>query len=306
MGTISCLSPTLLMPSLRRASHCETCRLLRQHAVSDIHAPPSTLLKTPFEKDFLHLYSWLQIKRTLLLYFIYLYIVVVMCVNACVHECVCVRWWVICDCVCMCVHPQRYFNFFRILNKHAAAAAASLKRCLPVGFGLDGWRCWWWRGRGGLWPWLWGGEAAHGQGPRRTHWRLALEDFWTTTLLHQNPANPGSLLQLPTQITQLASLSSPPWLVLPSIVFLFCWSKSRFICYLAAFSLLTYVSLMMFFYLFSRGFCVLTYPTAFLSFKSLHFKCSKEVFSGFNLKKANKNGFGRYVSQNTITVVCFL
>lgn len=50
-----------------------------------------------------------------------------------------------------------------------------------------------------------GGEVAHGQGPRRTHWRLALEDFWTTTLLHQNPANPGSLLTL----FQPKSLTSP-------------------------------------------------------------------------------------------------
>lgn len=212
--------------SLLCGSQSETCRLLRQHAVSDIHAPPSTLLKTPFEKDFLQLYSWPQIKRTLLLDFIYLYIVVAMCVDVCVRVCMCVCGWVICNCVCMCVNPQRYFNFFRILNKHAAAAAASVKRCLPVGFGLDGWRCWWWRGRGGLWPWLWGGEAAHGQGPRRTHWRLALEDFWTTTLLHQNPANPGSLLPLPTQITQFSfciltlslsvcrtvSLSSPSFL----------------------------------------------------------------------------------------------
>ncbi len=81
------------MLSLLCGSQSETGRLLRQHAVSDIHAPPSTLLKTPFEKDFLQLYSWPQIKRTLLLYFIYLYIVVVMCVNVCVHVyvCVCVR-----------------------------------------------------------------------------------------------------------------------------------------------------------------------------------------------------------------------
>lgn len=82
--------PLWLMLSLLCGSQSETCRLLRQHAVSDIHAPPSTLLKTPFEKDFLQLYSWPQIKRTLLLYFIYLYIVVVMCVNVCVRVRVCV------------------------------------------------------------------------------------------------------------------------------------------------------------------------------------------------------------------------
>lgn len=81
------------MLSLLCGSQTETRRLLRQHAVSDIHAPPSTPLKTPFEKDFLQLYSWPQIKRALLLYFIYLYIVVVMCVNVCVYVCarVCVR-----------------------------------------------------------------------------------------------------------------------------------------------------------------------------------------------------------------------
>lgn len=172
---------------------------------------------------------------------------------ACMYVCVCVCGWVICNCVCMCANPQRYFNFFRILNKHATAAAASVKRCLPVGFGLDGWR-WWWRGRGGLWPWLWGGEAAHGQGPRRTQWRLALEDFWTTTLLHQNPANPGSLLLLPTQITQFpfcistlslcitVSLSRLPpssAIPFPSTVSSFGWSKSRFVCYLATNSSLT-------------------------------------------------------------------
>jgi len=271
-----------------------------------------------------------------------------MCVNVCVHVhmCVnvCVCGWVICNCVCMWVNPQRYFNFFRILNKHAAAAAASVKRCLPVGFGLDGWRCWWWRGRGSLWPWLWGGEAAHGQGPRWTHWRLALEDFWTTTLLHQNPANPGSVLPLPTQITQFSfciltlslslslalslslclshclSLSFPPpssLTLFPSTVSSFSWSKSRFICYLAAFSFLTYrctfsgrFPWLCFLYLLSWGFCVFTYPPALLctvSLKSLHFKCSKEVFSGLNLeKKSKQKRFGLYVSQNTIKIVSIL
>lgn len=91
MGTISCLSTTLVTLSLLCGSQSETCRLLRQHAVSDIHAPPSMLLKTPFEKDFLQLYSWPQIKRTLLLYF-YLFIYcggsVCECMRAC--ECVCV------------------------------------------------------------------------------------------------------------------------------------------------------------------------------------------------------------------------
>lgn len=81
------LSTTLLILSLLCGRQSETCCPLRQHAVSDIHAPPSTLLKTAFEKDFLQLYYWPEIKRTLLLYFIYLYIVVVMCVNVCVHEC---------------------------------------------------------------------------------------------------------------------------------------------------------------------------------------------------------------------------
>lgn len=68
---------------------------------------------------------------------------------------------------------------------------------------------WWWRveGRRGLWLWLRGGEVALGQGPRRTHWRLALEDFWTTTLLHQNAAKPGSLLTH-FQSKSLTSLSA--------------------------------------------------------------------------------------------------
>ena len=100
MGTILYSSTTLLMLSLLCGSRSETCCLLRQHAVSDIHAPPATLLKTPFEKDFLQLYSWPQIKRTLLLYFIYLYIAVAMCVNVCVLVCMCVS---MCVCVCVCV-----------------------------------------------------------------------------------------------------------------------------------------------------------------------------------------------------------
>lgn len=146
------------MRPLLCGSQSETSCLLSQHAVWDADAPPSTPLKTPFEKDFLHLYSWPPIKRTLLLGFIYLYIAVVMCVNVCEHAClrvcvcvcvcVCARGWMMCNCVCMCVNPQRYFNFFRILNKHAAAASA--ERCLPVGLGLDGWRCWWWRRERGV------------------------------------------------------------------------------------------------------------------------------------------------------------
>ena len=138
MGTISCLSDALGNdPSPLRELVCD----IMQHAVSDINAPPSALLKTPFEKDLLQLYSWLQVKKALLLYFIYLYIVAVMCVNVCRRACLCLCVCATCNSVCMCVNPQRYFNFFRILNKHAAAA--SVERCLPVGFGLDGWRCWW-------------------------------------------------------------------------------------------------------------------------------------------------------------------
>ena len=41
-------------------------------------------------------------------------------------------------CVCVPVNPQRYFNFFRILNKHAAAV--SERHSQPVGLGG-----WWWR-----------------------------------------------------------------------------------------------------------------------------------------------------------------
>lgn len=207
----------------------------------------------------------------------------------------------------MCVNPQRYFNFFRILNKHATAAAASVKRCLPVGFGLDGWR-WWWRGRGGLWPWLCGGEAAHGQGPRWTHWRLALEDFWTTTLLHQNPANPGSLLLLPTQIIQFAfcistlsfslslcitvSLFSllPPW-----FFFLLRFPHSvdeipnSFAIWLPTLISLAAVRLvaglwLCSLYLFSRGFCVLTYASfsALSLLNPLTLNVPKEVFCSLN------------------------
>lgn len=97
--------------------------------------------------------------------------------------------------------------------------------------------------------------------------------------------------------------SSPT--LFPSTVSSFSWSQSRFICYLAAFSFLTYRCTfsgrslwLCFLYLFLlRVLCFCTYPPALLfsvSLKSLHFKCSKEVFSGLNLKKkkANRNGLG--------------
>lgn len=245
-----------------------------------------------------------------------------MCVNVCALVRMCE--WVICNCVCMCVNPQRYFNFFRILNKHAAAAAASVKRCLPVGFGLDGWRWWWWwRGRGGLWPWLWGGEAAHGQGPRRTHWRLALEDFWTTTLLHQTLPTLA-----PSSHFQPKSLSSPSafWLsvslsllppssltVFSFFSFLILLIRIQIHLLLDSVLFLTYCCSfsggsprLCFLYLFSWELWVFTPPPPLLctvSLKSLHFKCSKEVFSGLNLKKSKQGWFGLCVSQNTVKIV---
>lgn len=180
---------------------------------------PPRLWKHHLKKIFSILYSWPPIKRTLLLGLIYLYIAVATCVNVCERAClvrapVCAHaGWVMCNCVCMCLCPQRYFNFFRILNKHAAAASA--ERCLPVALGLDGWRCWWWgEAGGGLWPWLWGGEAAHGQGPRRTQWRLALEDFWTTTLL-QRKACQHWLAAVPRFQPKSLSSPSPSLLLLP-------------------------------------------------------------------------------------------
>lgn len=104
----------------------------------------------------------------------------------------------------LCVNPQRYFNFCWILKKRAVAAALGL----PAG-----------EFRGALWPWLRGGdegEVAHGQGPCRTHWRLFLEDFRTTTLLHQNPANPNHSLQHPSTSLSL-SLSRPLWALFKAI-----------------------------------------------------------------------------------------
>lgn len=218
-------------------------------------SPPPRLWKHHLKKIFSILYSWPPIKRTLLLGLIYFYIAVVTCVNVCeraclVHGRVCAHaGWVMCNCVCMCLCPQRYFNFFRILNKHAAAASA--ERCLPVALGLDGWRCWWWgKVGGGLWPWLWGGEAAHGQGPRRTQWRLALEDFWTTTLLQQKACQhwlaavprfqpkslrfpSPSLLLLPLFLSFSLSLSPAPSSLtrLPPSVSSSRWTVSRFVCY---------------------------------------------------------------------------
>lgn len=121
--------------------------------------------------------------------FLYIYFLVAStCVNACevsmlVHS----QCQMVCACVsvhdaeglCWCANPQRYFNFCWILKKHAVATALGV----PAGelggcCGCDS---------GGV-------EAAHGQGPCRTRWRLFLEDFRTTTLLHQNPANPNHSL----------------------------------------------------------------------------------------------------------------
>lgn len=144
---------------------------------------------------------------------LFIYILWWWCVRAyaCVYVC---EWDVIV--YVRVLKPQRYFNFFRILNKHAAAAS------VPVALGLAGWRCWRWRRRRGFVAELRGGYAAHGQGPRRTQWRLALEDFWTTTLLQQNPASPGSSSQ--TQSTSL--FFSPLWL----FGFLIPLISHRFIC----------------------------------------------------------------------------
>lgn len=74
---------------------------------------------------------------------------------------------IVCKCVCVCVweNPQRYFNFLKILNKHAAA---SVKLWLPVGFGLDGWRVGGGRcGRGsGGWGSSWSGPPPDTLAPR--------------------------------------------------------------------------------------------------------------------------------------------
>lgn len=244
-----------------------------------------------------------------------------MCVNVCALVRMCE--WVICNCVCMCVNPQRYFNFFRILNKHAAAAAASVKRCLPVGFGLDGWRWWWWwRGRGGLWPWLWGGEAAHGQGPRRTHWRLALEDFWTTTLLHQTlptlaPSShfqPKSL-RSPSAFRLSVSLSSPSFL--PDCFFLLQFPHSvdshpdSFTIRLRSFSHLllffqwrfspTLFSLP--FLLRAVGFLHLRHPFSALSLLNPFTLNVPRKYLVAWLKKSKQGWFGLCVSQNTVKIV---
>lgn len=104
------------------------------------------------------------------------------------------------NCACMCVSPQRYFNFFRILNKHAAASA---KLCLPVGFGLDG--RWWRGGRGGFvavalggWGNSWSGPPPDTLAPR------------TGGLLNHHtpppiPASSGSRLQLSAKNTSFSA-----------------------------------------------------------------------------------------------------
>lgn len=90
--------------------------------------------------------------------------VVCLCASVCAHSSkfMCLGMHA---CVCVCAHPQRYFNLGRILKKHGVAVA----RCLPI--------AWF----GGVAAMTVGGEeeggAAHGQSPRRTHWRLFLEDF---------------------------------------------------------------------------------------------------------------------------------
>lgn len=169
-------------------------------------------------------------------YYSALFIYILWFMNVCRHACLCVCvWarmcacgWMICNCVCMCVKPQRYFDFFRILNKHAAAA--SVKRCLPVAYGLDGWWYWWWSGRRGLYPWLWGGWGSSWSGPPpdtlapRAGGLLNHHTPPPKPCQPRLPANP-----LPTQITHfsfciwrslslspcvsvLLSLSSPPFL----------------------------------------------------------------------------------------------
>lgn len=115
--------------------------------------------------------------------------VCIMCVSGYMSACMMAHT---CVWASLCVNPQRYFNFCWILKKRAVAAALGL----PAG-----------EFRGALWPWLRGGdegEVAHGQGPCRTHWRLFLEDFRTTTLLHQNPANPNHSLQHPSTSLSLS------------------------------------------------------------------------------------------------------
>lgn len=117
-------------------------------------------------------------------------------------------------------------------------------------------------------------------------------------------------------LTVSLSLLPPSSLTLfPSSVSSFTWSKSRFICYLAAFSFLTYrctfrgrsLWLCFLYLLLLRILCFYIFTTPFfctVSLKSLHLKCSKEVFSGLNLKKKSKQEwFGLYVSQNTIKIV---
>lgn len=218
------------------------------------------------------------------------------CVSVCHHTClhahtrVCVYEWVWHSCVCMCIHPKGYFNFFRILNKQQQPQRSAAASGFWVGWvmvaGGEGWRV---EGRRGLWLWLRGGEVAHGQGPRRTHWRLALEDFWTTTLLHQNAANPGSLLThfQPKSLTSLSafffsvSLSltvSPNSILSPWHIFLLkfpgsvdpnpdsfaIWPSSHFS--LTAMLLVASLSCCVFSTFFSSGFLVSTHysPLPFL------------------------------------------
>lgn len=170
-----------------------------------------------------------------------------MCVNLCARASLCVCGWVICNCVCMCVNPQRYFNFFRILNKHAAAAL--VKRCLPVGFGLDGWRCWWWRGRGvfvavalGGWGSSWSGPPPDTLAPRaggllnhHTPPPKPCQPWLPATPL---PTQNHSILNSLSFILSycLSHLPPSPLTRFPSSFTSFSWSKSRFICYLAAYS----------------------------------------------------------------------
>lgn len=116
---------------------------------------------------------------------------------------------------------------------------------LPVGFlTWMGWRsC---RGRMGgdgggvvavaLWGWRQLMVRAPTGHTGASRWRTSEPPHSST----KNPANPGSLLLLPTQITHfsfcilLSSPLPPPWVTFHSLASSLTWSTSRFICYLAA------------------------------------------------------------------------
>lgn len=103
-----------------------------------------------FLEGFLLLCFWPPTKWMLLLCLIYLYFVVVACVSVCRHTCLPVRVcvnvcvWIRHNCVCMCIHPKGYFNFFRILNKQQQLQRIAAASGFWVGWvmvaGGEGWR----------------------------------------------------------------------------------------------------------------------------------------------------------------------